>query len=153
MRGSNNVTLTAGNGQISQNGSGVITGGLLTTNSATGTLLNGATNAVTGFNATNSTSGNISLTDNTGTLAITGITDNNATGSAVSITNSNVAGNIGITGALNAGSNNVTLTAGNGQISREWQWRDYGWIADHRILNRHVAEWSHKCSNGFQWQQ
>ncbi len=116
--GTNAINLTASNGQISQNSSGIITSGLLTTNSKTGTLLNTATNAVTSFNATNSTSGDISLTNNIGTLSITGITDNAATSSAVNITNSNVAGNISVAGALNAGTNAVNLTASNGQISQ-----------------------------------
>ena len=115
--GTNAINIT-GTGQITQNSSGVITGGLLTTSSSTGTLLNSATNAVTSFNATNSTSGNISLTDSTGTLSVTGITDNAATSSAVNITNSNASGNISITGALNAGTNAINLTASNHQITQ-----------------------------------
>ncbi|MBM3996179.1 MAG: hypothetical protein FJ303_18810, partial [Planctomycetes bacterium] len=87
---------------------GIVTGGLLTTSSATGTDLSTATNAVTSFNATNSGVGVVNLKDSTGTLTITGISNTTAGGS---VNVNNTGGAISITGAVNAGSNAINLTA------------------------------------------
>ncbi len=103
--GSNAVNLTAST-SVGQTSAGVITGGLLTTSSATGTDLSTATNAVTSFNATNSGAGVVKLLDGVTTLTITGISDTTA-GGPISVTNS---GSLSLTGAVNAGGNAVNLT-------------------------------------------
>ena len=96
---SGSVILTAANG-ISEAGTGSVTGGLLTTHSSTGTLLNTA-NQVTGFNATNTTSGDISLVNGL-SLSITGIAE---AGGNITVTDT---GSLTTTGAVS--------TAGNGNI-------------------------------------
>ncbi len=77
--GANAVNLTAST-SIGQTAAGVVTGGLLTTSSATGTNLSTATNAVTSFNASNSGVGTVNLLDSTATLTVTGISDTTAGG-------------------------------------------------------------------------
>ncbi len=104
--GTNPITLSAAS-SITQT-AGVITGGLLTTSSATGTTLTGATNAVTSFNASNSGVGVVSLLDSTATLNVTGISDTTAAGS---VRVSDSGGALSVTGAVNAGSNPINLTA------------------------------------------
>jgi hypothetical protein len=69
---SGSVSLTAGN-SIHEAGAGFIAGGLLTTQSSTGTILNAA-NQVTAFHATNTISGDISLV-NSGLLNIVAISE------------------------------------------------------------------------------
>ncbi|WP_161967245.1 autotransporter-associated beta strand repeat-containing protein [Fimbriiglobus ruber] len=105
--GTNGVSLTA-SAAISQTSAGVITAGLLTTNSGTGTTLSAATNAVTSFNATNSEVGPVSLKDSVPVLSATGITDTLAGGS-VTVTNTD--GSLSVTGPINAGPNLVILSA------------------------------------------
>jgi hypothetical protein len=111
--GNGAINLTANSGAISQTSSGVITGGLLTTSSKNGTLLDTATNLVTGFAASNSTTGNINLKDSTSTLTLGTISE---TGGTVSITNTT--GNINVGNTLNAATNAVNLTANSGAISQ-----------------------------------
>jgi len=119
------LTLTSSS-SIAQNST--ISSGLLTTSSATGTILNGA-NTVSGFNATNTGSGNISLTNTTATLDIAGISQSNS--GNVSITNTGAmdvnavvtldTGSIALT-TLSSDSNerdltiNNTITTNNGDI-------------------------------------
>src|SRR5205823_1481337 len=103
----NAVNLTASTG-ISQTAAGVITGGLLTTSSATGTDLGTATNAVTSFNASNSGAGTVNLKDSAATLTVTGITDTTAGGP---VTVDNTGGALTLPDALHAGANAVNLTA------------------------------------------
>ena len=83
--GNNAINLTAST-SIGQTVAGVVTGGLLTTSSATGTDLSTATNDVTSFNASNSGVGVVKLVDSTGTLTVTGISDTMG-GGPVSVTN------------------------------------------------------------------
>ncbi|MBS0206523.1 MAG: hypothetical protein JSS49_26845, partial [Planctomycetes bacterium] len=100
----NNVVLISST-DIVQTSGAVITGGLLSTSSATGTDLGTAINAVSSFQATNSTSGNINLV-NTGVLTINGISE---TGGDVSLTNS---GNLTIGAGNDANATGITLTTG-----------------------------------------
>ena len=105
------VNLTAGK-VINEAGVGLISGGLLTTNSTTGETLNNA-NTVTSFNATNTASGNISLTNTVAPLTITGISQ--AGGGLVTVGNT---GAIAITGASSAvGGGAINLTATGGAIT------------------------------------
>ena len=117
--GTNAVNLTANgtSGQITQSGAGVITGGLLTTSSTTGTLLDTLTNVVTSFNGTNTTSGNLNIKSSAATLTVTGITDNAATSSIVNVTDTNASGVLTVTGAFNAGTNAINLIS-SGQITQ-----------------------------------
>jgi hypothetical protein len=101
--GTDNITLSATAGTISQTGH--INGGLLTTTSKSGTVLGGA-NTVTSFNATNTNSGNISLTNTAAPLAITGISQTG--GGTTTVTNT---GAVNVNGTVTGGAGSVTLTA------------------------------------------
>ncbi len=98
-----NVNLTA-TGSISETGAGAISCALLTTNSATGTTLDGA-NTVATFSASNSTSGNVSLTNTAAPLTITGVTQ--VAGGNVTINNT---GGVTTTGIVDG---DVTINATN----------------------------------------
>lgn len=123
LNAANNITLNAGNltttgdvnitagGAISEAGTGLISGGTLTTSSVTGTLLDNA-NLVAQFQATNSTSGNVSLS-NDADLKIIGIDE---TGGNVSLS---VAGTITVIGKVSAadmGTVNLTATGATTDI-------------------------------------
>src|SRR5207244_1009556 len=105
--GGNAVNLTAST-SISQTAAGVITGGLLTTSSATGTDLSTATNAVTRTSAAKGRTAAVNVLDCNATLTVTGITDTTAGGP---VTVDNTGGALSLTGAVNAGANAVNLTA------------------------------------------
>jgi haemagglutination activity domain len=109
------ITLSSGSaGSIREGGAGAIsTSGLLTTDSSTGTTLNGK-NAVGSFTAANSTSGNISLT-NAGSLRVLGITNS---GDRISIRNS---GDLTIARPVDAGGGTVTLRATEGLLAVDGQ--------------------------------
>ncbi|MDO8595001.1 MAG: hypothetical protein Q7R45_00095, partial [Sulfuricaulis sp.] len=110
-----NIGLTAG-GNIQETGSGSIAGALLTTSSATGTVLESSGNAVTSFNATNSGSGNVSFSNTAADLSVTGISQSGgnvtvANTGNVSIQDASViaSGAVGISGT----DLNVTSVAGS----------------------------------------
>ena len=96
----------AAGGAITESGSGAFgTSGLLTTNSTSGQILNGA-NSVGSFNATNATSGAISLSDTASPLTITGISE---TGGDIGVSNT---GPLTTAGAVTTAANgNISLTA------------------------------------------
>ena len=88
-----------------QTGSGAIVGNSLTTDSVTGTALEGSSNAVANFNATNTASGNISFSNTAPDLNVTGISQSG--GGAVTVGNTN--GTLTISGPVVADSGTVTL--------------------------------------------
>jgi hypothetical protein len=110
--GANAVNLTAF-ASISQTVSGIVTGGLLTTSSASGTALSTATNAVTIFNASNTTSGNVQLLNTAATLTVTGIME---TGGGITVNNT---GNLTTSGTVqdNTAGNAISLMATTGALT------------------------------------
>jgi len=114
--GTNPITLTAFD--ITQALAGVLTGGLLTTISQFGTLLNTATNAVTSFNATNTFEGGVVLLDSTPTLTVSSINQTSSfAGSDINVSN---AGNLTTSGAVTMTGpvlSNIILTASSGTLT------------------------------------
>ncbi len=101
-----NITLTGSAGAVQETGTGILHGSLLTTSSATGTLLNNA-NTVSSFSATNASSGPVQLTNTASTLTVISLTQGGSSDVALNNT-----GNMTLTGAINTGSsNNLNLTS------------------------------------------
>jgi len=111
--GAGSVTLAADSLSQSQ----AITAGTLTTTTATGTDLTGATNAVGTFNATNTSTGDISF-KNSGALTISGISHTNAGAASANTTVTNT-GTVDVTGDVTTATaaNNTQITANGASLT------------------------------------
>ena len=122
-------------GTVSEGSNGGVVGGLLTTRSNGGTVLDSTHNQVTGLNAINAGTGNVALTNAAATLTVSGVTQNSGdvtvintgnlvtSGAIVTAANGNIAlntsGNETIGAAVTAGgAGAVTLqSTGNGAVT------------------------------------
>ncbi len=108
-----NVAVTGTTGAIDEAGAGLINGALLTTVSATGTMLNNL-NTLTSFTATNTTTGNVQLTNTASTLTVTGIME---TGGGITVSNT---GNLTTSTAAimdSTAGKAISLTATSGSLT------------------------------------